>query len=122
MFEITRTIYSNNESSEQFLVTECFLTCSWRFLISNNPRIQIGKKYWDLETCRESQKNEVISVLTLIFLTNFSGIYEALELRDKDKSKWHGKGVEKAVENVNKVIAPALIEANVDPIEQKVIY
>ena len=62
------------------------------------------------------------SVLTLIFLTIFSGIYEALELRDKDKSKWHGKGVEKAVENVNKVIAPALIEANVDPIEQKVIY
>ena len=61
------------------------------------------------------------SVLTLIFLTIFSGIYEALELRDKDKSKWHGKGVEKAVENVNKVIAPALIEANVDPIEQKVI-
>ena len=60
------------------------------------------------------------SVLTLIFLTTFSGIYEALELRDKDKSKWHGKGVEKAVENVNKVIAPALIEANVDPIEQKV--
>ena len=53
-------------------------------------------------------------------MTIFSGIYEALELRDKDKSKWHGKGVEKAVENVNKVIAPALIEANVDPIEQKV--
>jgi len=50
-----------------------------------------------------------------------TGIYEALELRDKDKSKWHGKGVEKAVENVNKVIAPALIEADVDPIEQKVI-
>ena len=68
------------------------------------------------------QGNLVISVLTLIFLTFFSGIYEALELRDKDKSKWHGKGVEKAVENVNKVIAPALIEANVDPIEQKVIY
>ena len=62
------------------------------------------------------------SVLTLIFLTFFSGIYEALELRDKDKSKWHGKGVEKAVENVNKIIAPALIEANVDPIEQKVLY
>ena len=43
-------------------------------------------------------------------------------MRDKDKSKWHGKGVEKAVENVNKVIAPALIEANVDPIEQKVNF
>ena len=29
------TIYSNSERSEQFLVTECFLTCSWRFLISD---------------------------------------------------------------------------------------
>ena len=27
--------YSNSEKSEEFLVTECFLTCSWRFLISN---------------------------------------------------------------------------------------
>ena len=34
IFEITRTIYSNSERSEQFLVTECFLTCSWRFLRS----------------------------------------------------------------------------------------
>ena len=34
-FEITRTIYSSSERSEQFLVTECFLTCSWKFLISN---------------------------------------------------------------------------------------
>ena len=31
----TGTIYSNSERSEQFLVTECFLTYSWRFLISN---------------------------------------------------------------------------------------
>merc|ERR1712004_621598 len=48
-----------------------------------------------------------------------TGIYEALELRDKDKSKWHGKGVVKAVDNVNNVIAPALIEANLDPVNQK---
>ena len=34
IFDITRTIYSNSERSEQFLVTECFLTCSWRFLTS----------------------------------------------------------------------------------------
>jgi hypothetical protein len=33
--EITRTIYSNSERSEQVLVTECFLTCPWRFLRSN---------------------------------------------------------------------------------------
>ena len=34
-FSITRTIFSHSERSEQFLLTECFLTCSWRFLISN---------------------------------------------------------------------------------------
>ena len=34
-FEITKTIYSNGQSSEQFLITECFLTCSRRFLISD---------------------------------------------------------------------------------------
>ena len=27
IFEVTRTIYSNSERSEQFLETECFLTC-----------------------------------------------------------------------------------------------
>ena len=38
-----------------------------------------------------------------------TGIFEALELRDGDKSKYLGKGVLKAVENVNKIIAPELI-------------
>ena len=38
-----------------------------------------------------------------------TGIFEALELRDGDKSKYLGKGVLKAVENVNEVIAPAII-------------
>lgn len=37
-----------------------------------------------------------------------TGIYEALELRDGDKKRYAGKGVLKAVENVNKIIAPAL--------------
>jgi enolase len=37
-----------------------------------------------------------------------TGIYEALELRDGDKKRYLGKGCLKAVENVNKVIAPAL--------------
>ncbi len=38
-----------------------------------------------------------------------TGEHEALELRDGDKKRYGGKGVQKAVENVNKVIAPALI-------------
>jgi len=39
-----------------------------------------------------------------------TGIYEALEMRDKDKSKFLGKGVSKAIRNVNEVIAPALMK------------
>lgn len=38
-----------------------------------------------------------------------TGEHEALELRDGDKQRYSGKGTLKAVENVNNVIAPALI-------------
>lgn len=38
-----------------------------------------------------------------------TGIHEAVELRDNDKSVYVGKGVLKAVENVNKIIAPELL-------------
>ena len=38
-----------------------------------------------------------------------TGENEALELRDGDKKRYLGKGVVKAVDNVNKVIAPALL-------------
>jgi len=37
-----------------------------------------------------------------------TGMFEATELRDGDKGRYRGKGVLKAVENVNKIIAPAL--------------
>ncbi|WP_303818361.1 phosphopyruvate hydratase [Selenomonas ruminantium] len=37
-----------------------------------------------------------------------TGEFEALELRDGDKSKFGGKGVSKAVENINEKIAPAI--------------
>lgn len=42
-----------------------------------------------------------------------TGIYEALELRDGDKGRLLGKGVLKAVENVNNIIAPKLIGMDV---------
>jgi len=38
-----------------------------------------------------------------------TGEYEAVELRDGDKGRYLGKGVLKAVANVNEVIAPAII-------------
>ncbi|TCK06539.1 phosphopyruvate hydratase [Phorcysia thermohydrogeniphila] len=49
-----------------------------------------------------------------------TGEKEALELRDKDPKRYYGKGVLKAVRNVNEVIAPALVglestdQANID--------
>ncbi|MCB0149165.1 MAG: phosphopyruvate hydratase, partial [Caldilineaceae bacterium] len=48
-----------------------------------------------------------------------TGMNEALELRDGDKKRYGGKGVLKAVENVNDVIAEELV--GLDPVEQVTI-
>jgi len=48
-----------------------------------------------------------------------TGVHEALELRDGDKSRFNGKGTLKAVENVNTAIADALV--GWDATEQKAI-
>jgi enolase len=48
-----------------------------------------------------------------------TGEHEALELRDGDKQRYGGKGVLKAVENINKVIAPSLI--GMSALEQRTI-
>jgi enolase len=48
-----------------------------------------------------------------------TGEYEALELRDGDRKRYGGKGVLKAVSNVNQIIAPKLI--GIDPIRQSEI-
>ena len=41
-----------------------------------------------------------------------TGVHEALELRDGDKSRYLGKGVTQAVQNVNEKLAPAIIGLN----------
>lgn len=41
-----------------------------------------------------------------------TGIYEAKELRDNIKSEYHGKSVQKAVNNINNIIAPNLLGEN----------
>ena len=43
-----------------------------------------------------------------------TGEREALELRDGDKSRYGGKGVRKAVGNVNRIIAKALVNRELD--------
>src|SRR5580704_14681008 len=45
-----------------------------------------------------------------------TGEHEALELRDGDKKRFLGKGVQKAVKNVTHLIAPKLI--GLDPLDQ----
>ena len=48
-----------------------------------------------------------------------TGIFEAVELRDLDQNRYLGKGVLKAVENVNRIIAPEII--GLDAAEQSAI-
>ncbi len=46
-----------------------------------------------------------------------TGVHEALELRDGDKGRYGGKGVRKAVGNVNAIIAPEVVGA--DALDQR---
>ncbi|XP_047492734.1 enolase isoform X5 [Penaeus chinensis] len=48
-----------------------------------------------------------------------TGVHEALEMRDGDKSKYHGKSVFKAVNNVNTIIAPEIIKSGLKVTQQK---
>lgn len=50
-----------------------------------------------------------------------TGVHEAVELRDGDKSKYLGKGVSKAVENVIKTLGPALIDSGIKVTDQKAV-
>ena len=55
-----------------------------------------------------------------------TGEHEAIELRDGDKKRWLGKGVSKAVANVNEVLSAAIVgvdafdQASVDAVLRKV--
>ncbi len=49
------------------------------------------------------------------------GKYEALELRDGESSRFSGKGVTKAVNNVNRLIIPELLRKEIDPLNQNAI-
>ena len=42
-----------------------------------------------------------------------TGAFEAIELRDEDKDRYLGKGVQKAVDNVNNIIGPEVVGMNV---------
>jgi len=50
-----------------------------------------------------------------------TGVHEAVELRDGDKKYAGGKGVKKAVANVNDIIGPSLIKEGIDILDQESI-
>ena len=92
-FEMTGIIYSNSESSEQFLVTECSLACSWRFVRSNKfEQLEFkleklivfekqARKVSDLVICTKSKKvlvtfenncSDAMSVWPMVIVAHFS--------------------------------------------------
>ena len=59
-----RTIFSNSERSEQFLVTECFLTCSWRFLRSTKleqVEFKLEKNIFGFRNMEEMLEKEIFT-------------------------------------------------------------
>jgi len=72
-----------------------------------NPTIEV-----DLSTARGTFRAAVPSGAS-------TGVHEALELRDGDKTEWHGKGVKKAIANINEIIGPKVVEAQINPVDQK---
>lgn len=66
-----------------------------------NPTVEV-----ELETSKGTFRAAVPSGAS-------TGAYEALELRDGDKSRYNGKGVNKAIANVNDIIAPVIKGADV---------
>ncbi len=48
-----------------------------------------------------------------------TGEHEALELRDNDKKRWMGKGVDTAVDNINKTLGPSVL--GLDALDQSAV-
>ncbi|XP_046995544.1 enolase-like [Schistocerca americana] len=48
-----------------------------------------------------------------------TGVHEALELRDEEKNNYMGKGVRTAVDNINKIIWPALSKSDLEATQQE---
>lgn len=50
-----------------------------------------------------------------------TGEHEAVELRDGDRNRYLGKGVTRAVQNVNDTIAPEILDLEIDAVEQMIV-
>lgn len=70
-------------------------------------------------TVEVEMSDGTLTVLAKVPSGASTGIHEALELRDGDTARFGGKGVLKAVANVNTIIAPAVL--GMDPAEQETL-
>lgn len=89
----------------------------------------VAKKIY-ARTVYDSRGNPTVEVTLTSELGQFNaivpsgastGIHEALEMRDGDPTKWQGKGVLKAIKNVNEVIAPAFVKAQLELTDQAAV-
>ena len=48
-------------------------------------------------------------------------ILKALELRDQVPEEYHGKGVSQALKNINEIIGPQMVEAQLNPVDQSAV-
>lgn len=87
---------------------DCYGSCPWDFDSRGNPTIEVEVHLEDGSFGRAAVPSGAST-----------GTREALELRDGDKSRYLGKGVQKAVENVNDIIADEII--GLDALEQVAI-
>nr|VZH91296.1 unnamed protein product [Spirometra erinaceieuropaei] len=107
--EETSTLCSAVRVSNIFIRTMSIQSIHARQIFDSrgNPTVEV-----DLKTAKGMFRAAVPSGAS-------TGVHEAVELRDGVKDQYMGKGVLKAVDNVNKVIAPALIKENIPVTEQK---
>ncbi len=61
----------------------------------------------------ELELNKEITAIAMVPSGASTGTLEAVELRDHDKSRYNGKGVLKAVENIEQIISPTLVGQSV---------
>jgi enolase len=94
---------------------------TWRVIILTRGEMMMDTTIEDISALEilDSRGNPTIEVEVLLADGSWgraavpsgasTGVHEALEMRDGDKTRYNGKGVRKAVDNVNNEIADALL-------------
>ncbi|XP_013929500.1 PREDICTED: gamma-enolase-like, partial [Thamnophis sirtalis] len=135
---LTEEVFDGNRDAKDHKMkisklTHCLPFSSWAFYFYSPPGNPISTMSIEEIRAREildSRGNPTVEVDLYTSKGMFraavpsgasTGIYEALELRDNDKSRFLGKGVLQAVDHINSTIAPALVNSAFSVVEQEKI-